>query len=132
MTDSKGYLLYQDSSSSVQTTPTTNNRITSLHIKGNLSASLPLSLSLSHTTHPLILISHCPPSRLQGCTGNDSPSDVLMSAAEPSVSLQCRGKVAELPPLCLMDGASLCISNLFYLLRQANPSGSTYNQLDLF
>lgn len=53
-----------------------------------------------------------------------------MSAAEPSVSLQCCTKVADVPPLRLMNGACLCIANLFYLLRQTNPSRSTYNPPD--
>lgn len=114
-----------------KTSLTTNFRVTSQHIKVNFSARLS-SFSLFHSTHPLILISHCNPSRLQGYAGNDSPSDVFMSVAEPSVSLQCCGKVPDVPPLCLMDGACLCIANLFYLLRQANPSASAYNQLDLF
>lgn len=52
-----------------------------------------------------------------------------MSAAESSISLQCCVKVADVPPLCLMDEACHCAANLFYLLRQANPSGSTHNQL---
>lgn len=81
------------------------------------------------TLSPLILISHCPPCWLQGNVGNDSPSDVFMSVAEPSVSLWCCVKVADVPPLRLIDGACLFTANFFYLLRQANPSGYPYNQL---
>lgn len=76
------------------------------HILLRFSACL-FSLSLSHTMHPLILISQCPTSWLQGYPGNDSPSDVFMSGSEPSVSLQCCEKVADTPLLCLMDGACL-------------------------
>ncbi|CAB1430568.1 unnamed protein product, partial [Pleuronectes platessa] len=47
------------------------------------------------------------PSWLEANVGNDSPSDVFMSVAGPSISLQCCVKVADVPPLCLMNGVCL-------------------------
>lgn len=83
------------------------------------------------TPAPLILIISCCPFRgLRGSSGDDSTSDIFMSVTEPSVSLRYCVKVADVTPLCLMDGGRLWIAVHFYLLRQANPSGSRYNQLD--
>lgn len=124
------HILWMSARASSAQTPAANFRVTSLQSKVNLSVC-PSPLSFTPCIHWFWLAT-VPPSPLQGYAGNDSPSDVFMSAAEPSVSLRCSGKVADMPPLSLMDEARLCIANLFYLLRQANPSGSSYNQLDPF
>ena len=113
-----------------RTIPAANIRATSWHIKVHFRTWLP-SFSLAIHSHWFWLAA-VPPSWLLGNVGNDRPSDVFMSEAEPSISLQRCVKVAEVPPLCLMDGACLWTANLFYLLRQANPSGSGYNQRDPF
>lgn len=109
--------------------------------------TLLLSPSAPHT-QPLILISCCPHSRLQGrCRGGgggwggvllvmSGPSDVFMSLAESSVSpAEPQWREAEVAPPGLMDGwmevVSISSTNLFYLARQDPPHGSTHNQPDL-
>lgn len=91
-------------------------KVNSQHLKGRSVVTLPLSPSAPHT-QPLILISCCPHSRLQGrCRGGgggwggvllvmSGPSDVFMSLAESSVSpAEPQWREAEVAPPGLMDG----------------------------
>lgn len=62
-------------------------------LPGRRLAEPPVHLRpLCGAAQPLILISRCPLSCLQGHADNDGPSDVFMSTAEPSVSPQSCGK----------------------------------------
>lgn len=86
-----------------ETTMAANFRVTSCRIKVIECLS---SFALATCSHWVWLGSVL--RLLQGYVGNDSPSDVFMWVAVPSVSLRCSEKVADVPTPCLMDGARRC------------------------